>query len=195
MDSILWGLIVLLCGIFIAAYGHQLFRLALAFIGFALGVYLVMWLGGGLDAGLRIVVAIIVGGILAAVLYFLVKFALYVAGGVMGLVLMLAILGLFRLGGLDLGLFGSILALAGAGLGGFFGRRLGPLVTVFATSLAGAYFVVLGLGALFGLGVATDDPTVTLGAAFPLVLFLTIAAISGLAQYQAFVLRQRFLRR
>ncbi|MBX7253747.1 MAG: DUF4203 domain-containing protein [Candidatus Promineofilum sp.] len=195
MDSILWGVIVLLCGIFIAAYGHQLFRLALAFIGFALGVYLVMWLGGGLDAGLRIVVAIIVGGILAAVLYFLVKFALYVAGGVMGLVLMLAILGLFRLGGLDLGLFGSILALAGAGLGGFFGRRLGPLVTVFATSLAGAYFVVLGLGALFGLGVATDDPTVTLGAAFPLVLFLTIAAISGLAQYQAFVLRQRFLRR
>lgn len=195
MDSILWGAIVLLCGIFIAAYGHQLFRFALAFIGFALGVYLVMWLGGGLDAGLRIVVAIIVGGILAAVLYFLVKFALYVAGGVMGLVLMLAILGLFRLGGLDLGLFGSILALAGAGLGGFFGRRLGPLVTVFATSLAGAYFVVLGLGALFGLGVATDDPTVTLGAAFPLVLFLTIAAISGLAQYQAFVLRQRFLRR
>lgn len=195
MDSILWCVIVLLCGIFIAAYGHQLFRLALAFIGFALGVYLVMWLGGGLDAGLRIVVAIIVGGILAAVLYFLVKFALYVAGGVMGLVLMLAILGLFRLGGLDLGLFGSILALAGAGLGGFFGRRLGPLVTVFATSLAGAYFVVLGLGALFGLGVATDDPTVTLGAAFPLVLFLTIAAISGLAQYQAFVLRQRFLRR
>ncbi|HOU40090.1 MAG TPA: DUF4203 domain-containing protein [Promineifilum sp.] len=194
MDSILWGLIVLLCGIFIAAYGHQLFRFALAFIGFALGVYLVMWLGSGLDTALRMVVAIVAGGILASVLYFLVKSALYVAGGIMGLVLMLVVLGLFRLSGLDLGLFGSILALAGAGLGGIFGQRLGPIVTILATSLAGAYFVVLGLGAWFGLGVTTDDPTVTLGSAFPLVLFLTVAAISGLAQHQAFTLRQRFLR-
>ncbi len=195
MDTILWGAIVLLCGIFIAAYGHQLFRFALAFIGFALGVYLVMWLGTGLDTALRIAVAIVVGGILAAVLYFLVKFALYAAGGIMGLVLTLVVLGLFRLSGLDLGLFGGILALAGAGLGGFFGQRLGPIVTILATSLAGAYFVVLGLGALFGLGVAIDDPTATLGSVFPLVLFLTVAAISGLAQHQVFVLRRRSLRR
>lgn len=194
MDNVLWGLVVLLCGIFIAAYGHQLFRFALAFIGFALGFYLVMWLGGGLDTALRIIVGIVAGGILAATLYLLVKSALYIAGGIMGLVLMLGILGLFRLGGLDLGLFGSILALAAAGLGGFFGQRLGPIVTILATSLAGAYFVVLGLGALFGLGLETDNPSALLGSAFPLVLFATVAAISGLAQHQAFALRQRFLR-
>jgi hypothetical protein len=34
-----------------------------------------------------------------------------------------------------------------------------------------------------------------LGTSFPLVLFLTVALISGLAQYQAFSLRRRFLRR
>jgi hypothetical protein len=33
-----------------------------------------------------------------------------------------------------------------------------------------------------------------LGTGFPLVVFLTVAAISGLAQHQAFSLRQRFLR-
>lgn len=194
MDNFLWGLIVLLCGIFIAAYGHVLFRFALAFIGFALGFYLVMWLGGGLDSAVRIIAGLVLGGILAATLYFLVKFTLYIAGGIVGLVLMLGILGLFRLGGLDLGIFGGILALAATGLGGFFGHRLGAIVTILATSLAGAYFVVLGLGALFGLGVETDNPLALLGSAFPLVLFATVAVISGLAQHQAFSLRQRFLR-
>lgn len=193
MDTI-WGVIVLLCGIFIAAYGNVLFRFVLAFIGFALGFSLVMWLGGSIDTALRVVLGLVVGGILAWVLYALVRFALYIAGGLLGLVLMLAILGLFKLGGMDLGFFAWILAIAAAGLGGFFGQRLGNMVVIFATSLAGAYFVVLGLGLLFQVGVETDEPIALVGTAFPLVLFLTIAGISGLAQHQAFSVRQRFLR-
>lgn len=194
MDTLLWGLIVLVTGIFVAAYGSLLFRFALAFLGFAIGYSLVAWLGGGLDVALRILVGIVAGGILAATLYFLVKFTLNIAGAILGLVLMLALLGLFRLAGLDLRVLGVILALAATGLGGFFGNRLGSLVIVLATSLAGAYLVVLGLGALFSLGVATDNPLALLGASFPLVLFLSVALISGLAQHPAFSLRRRFLR-
>jgi hypothetical protein len=195
MDTLLWGIIVLISGVFISAYGSLLFRFALAFLGFAIGYSLVAWLGGGLDTALRILIGIVAGGILAATLYFLVKFTLNIAGAVLGLVLMMALLGLFRLSGLDLGILGVVLAVAAAGLGGFFGNRLGSIVIVLATSLAGAYLVVLGLGAMFGLGVATDDPLALLGSSFPLVLFLTIALISGLAQHQAFSVRQRLLRR
>lgn len=192
--DIIWGLVVLLCGIFIAAYGNVLFRFVLAFIGFALGFSLVMWLGASIDMAMRVIIGMVVGSILAGVLYMLVKFALYIAGGLLGLVLMLAILGLFKLGGMDLGFFGWILAIAAAGVGGFFGQRLGNIVTILATSLTGAYFVVLGLGLLFQLGVETDEPITLMGTAFPLILFLTVAAISGLAQHQAFAVRQRFLR-
>ena len=195
MHTLLWGIIVLVSGVFVAAYGSQLFCFALAFLGFAIGYSLVAWLGGGLDTALRILVGIVAGGILASTLFLLVKFTLNIAGALLGLVIALAVLGLFRLAGLDLSVLGAVLAIAGAGLGGFFGNRLGSIVVVLATSLAGAYLVVLGLGAIYGLGVETDNPLTLLGTSFPLVLFLTVALISGLAQYQAFSLRRRFLRR
>ena len=195
MHTLLWGIIVLVSGIFVAAYGSLLFRFALAFLGFAIGYSLVAWLGGGLDTALRILVGIVAGGILASSLYILVKFTLNIAGALLGLVLMLALLGFFRLAGLNLDILGVVLTIAAAGLGGFFGNRLGSIVVVLATSLAGAYLVVLGLGAIYGLGVETDNPLTLLGTSFPLVLFLTVALISGLAQYQAFSLRRRFLRR
>ena len=115
MDTLLWGIIVLISGVFISAYGSLLFRFALAFLGFAIGYSLVAWLGGGLDTALRILIGIVAGGILAAVLYLLVKFTLNIAGAVLGLVLMLALLGLFRLGGLDLGVFGTLLVVAARG--------------------------------------------------------------------------------
>ena len=193
MDAWVWGIVVLACGIFIASFGIVLFRFVLMFAGFAIGFSLVMWLGGFLGESLQIVAAIVVGGILAAVFYSLVKFALHIAGGLLGLVLMLAILGLFKLEGIDLGIFGWILALVAAGVCGFFGNRLGDIVIVAATALAGAYFVVLGLAALFRTA-DTEDPIVLLGTAFPLVLYISIVLISGLAQYQAFSVRRRFLR-
>lgn len=194
MEGTLWGIIVLICGIFIASYGNVMFRFALAFIGFALGFSLVMWLGGGLDTSIRILFGIVVGGILALTFYMLVKFMLHIAGGVVGLVLMLALLGLFQLGGLNIGAFGWVLAVAAAIGGGLIGNRLGSMVVVLASALAGAYLVVLGLGALYGLGVKTDEPFELLSSSFPLVLFLSVFAISFLAQLQAQRLRQRFLR-
>ncbi|MFN2233604.1 MAG: hypothetical protein ACK2U1_05210 [Anaerolineales bacterium] len=193
-NSFLWGLVMLAAGIFVCSYGNQLFRFVLAFIGFAIGFSLVMWLGDFLSDGLQIVIGLIFGGILAAVFYLIIQFALHIAGGLLGLVIMLAILGMFKMGGLDLGFFGWILALIAAGVGVVFGKRLGDLVIVLATALTGAYFVVVGLAALFGLNVNIENPEATLGTGFALILFLTIALISGLTQYQAFSVRKRLLR-
>jgi hypothetical protein len=194
METTVWGIVILICGVFIAVYGNILFKFVLAFIGFALGFSLVMWLGGAMSDALKIVVAIVVGGILAAVMYSLLKFALYIGGAILGTVLIVAVLGLFKLGGLDLGFFGWILAAVGAIAGGFVGPRLGNLVIVLATSLAGAYFTVLGLGNLFKVSVDTENPLTMLGTGFPLVLFLTVTVISFLGQYESHKLRQRFLR-
>ena len=194
MEGTLWGIIVLICGIFIASYGNVMFRFALAFMGFALGFSLVMWLGGGLDTTIRIVFGIVAGSVLALTFYMLVKFMLHIAGGVVGLVLMMALLGLFQLGGLKGGAFGWVLAVAAAIGGGLIGNRLGNMVVVLASALAGAYLVVLGLAALYLVGMEADKPFELLSASFPLVLFLSIFAISFLAQLQAQRLRQRFLR-
>lgn len=192
--TLIWGVLALVSGIFICAYGNVLFRFVLAVLGFMIGFSLVMWITGPSPSWLIVVVAIVVGGILAAVAYLTFKFALYFAGGILGITIVFAILGLVGLTGSDLGVFGWIIAAAGAVLGGWLGRRLGDLVIVFATALAGAYLVVLGLSQLFGLGIEGGNALKMLGASFPLVLFVTIALISGLAQYEAMRVRRRFLR-
>jgi hypothetical protein len=194
-STLIWGALALLSGIFICAYGNVLFRFVLAVLGFMIGFSVVMWLGGGLGQPLQLIVAIVVGGILAAVGYALFKLALYFAGAILGITIVFAILGLVGVAGSDLGAFGWILALAGAVLGGFFGRRLGDLAIVFATALAGAYLVVLGLARLFGAGIDGSNALKMLGASFPLVLYLSIALISGLTQYEVLRIRRRFLRR
>lgn len=191
--SLIWGILALASGIFICAYGNVLFRFVLAVLGFVIGFSLVMWIAGPSLSALMVAVGFVAGAILAAVGYAMFKLALYVAGGILGIVIVLTLLGLVGMAGSDLGVFGWILVIAGAGAGGFFGKRLGNLVFVFATALAGAYLVILGMANLFAAGIEGGDPVKMLGAGFPLVLFLTIALISGLAQHQAMRARQRLL--
>jgi len=193
-SSLVWGILALVSGIFICAFGNVLFRFVLAVLGFMIGFSLVMWITGPSPSWLTVVVAIVAGGILAAVAYLAFKFALYLAGGILGITIVFAILGLVGLTGSDLGVAGWILAAAGAVLGGWLGRRLGDLVIVFATALAGAYLVVLGLSHLFSIGIEGGNALKMLGSSFALVLFLAIALISGLSQYQTLRLRRRFLR-
>lgn len=191
--SLIWGILALASGIFICAYGNVLFRFVLAVLGFVIGFSVVMWIAGPSPSALMFAVGVVAGGILAAIGYAMFKLALYIAGGILGIVIVLTVLGLVGIGGSNLGVFGWILVVAGAGAGGFFGRRLGNLVFVFATALAGAYLVILGMANLFAVGIEGDNPVKMLVAGFPLVLFLTIALISGLAQHQAMRARQRLL--
>ena len=60
-------------GIFVCAYGNVLFRFVLAVLGFVIGYSPVMWIRGEPASALQIVVAIVVGGILAAVGYTMFK--------------------------------------------------------------------------------------------------------------------------
>ena len=196
--DLIWGLVVVAAGIFICAYGASPFRFVLAVIGFAVGFSLAMALVPASAGALGWIIALVAGGIGAFLLYKLFSVSLYIAGGILGIAIVVALLGLFGLtgSGQGLGIFGWILVLIGAGVVGFFGRRLGDIVIVLATALAGATLVVYGLARLFApsIGNGSVDPTKVLSSVFALALFATIALISGLAQYQIQSLLRRLRR-
>ena len=162
-------------------------------IGFAVGFGAAFALTDGQDDVLRVLVAIVAGGIAAAVLYSLIRVGLYIAGGILGAVLAIVVSSLF--GWLDdgSGWLPLILLVAGAGGGGFFGPRLGDLIITLATAAAGAFLVVYGLTILYVDDFQTDveDPGATIAKSLPFVIFLVIAAIGGLGQYVAAGLRHR----
>lgn len=193
----IWGAILVACGIFIAVYGNVLFRFVLAVIGFAAGFMATMTVLDGQEDTLRILVAMVVGGVAAAALYALVKFGLYIAGGILGLVIGLVLASL--IGQLDGGvsLFAGILMIAGAGTGGVFGHRLGSLVIILASATAGAFLTVYGLTIWFQdefsatIDTTIDDPSLALARSISLAIFLTISTISGLAQLRSSDLRYR----
>jgi hypothetical protein len=194
--SLIWGLAAIAAGIFVCAYGSALFRFVLAVIGFMVGFSLVMALAASASPALQWILALVAGGIGALLLYRLFNLSLYIAGGILGAAIVIAVLGLFGLTGGGLGIIGWILVLVGAGVVGFFGKRIGDLVIVFATALAGATLVVYGLARVFAanIGNGSADPTKVLSGAFALLVWATIALISGLAQYQVQSMRRRFMR-
>jgi hypothetical protein len=191
----IWGAVLIASGIFIAVYGNVLFRFVLAVIGFAIGFMGAMTLLEGRDNAVQLLVSMVVGGIAAAVLFALVKFGLYIAGSILGVVVALVVTSLT--GQLDGGLnpLATVLMIAGAGTGGFFGHRLGNLVIVFATATAGAFLTVYGLSIWFHneLSATITDPSMALTRSIGVTLFLCIAAISGLAQMNSSNLRFRLL--
>lgn len=194
--SILWGLVAIAAGIFVCVYGNMLFRFVIAVLGFLVGFWLVMAIFPGLSDGLRVALAIVVGGIGAAILYSLFRLALHVAGALLGAVVVMAILALIGwVGDGSFGVVSWILVIAGAAVVGFFGNRLGNAIIPLATALAGSAAVVAGFSKLFSSTVATsDDPITIMSSGFAFVLFLTIAIISALAQLQIADLRRRLLR-
>ena len=178
--DILWGLIIVICGVFVCVYGNQLFRLTLAALGFGVGFILTWWLTGSQTQAIQILVSIAVGGIGAVLLYSLFRIGIYIAGGVLGLVLGLLIVALFNLDSAPL--VGTILV-AGAGLVGFFGSRLSSMIIPLATGAAGAFMVAYGLALAFAKEIAVDaSPIELLGSPLALAVFLCIVAISTLGQ-------------
>lgn len=178
--DILWGLIIVICGIFVSVYGNQLFRLTLAALGFGVGFILSWWLTGSQTQAIQLLVSIALGGIGAVLLYSLFRIGIYIAGGVLGLVLGLLIVALFNLDSAPL--VGTILV-AGAGLVGFFGSRLSSMIIPLATGAAGAFMVAYGLAMVFAKELAADaSPLELLGSPLALAVFLCIVAISTLGQ-------------
>lgn len=190
----LWGLVVIAAGVFICVYGLMLFKFALAAMGFGAGFVGAWWLLSSQSDSMRLLISLVAGAIGAFVLFSLVRFGVYVAGAILGLVIALVAGGLITIIGPNVNDTVMII-LAGAGLigGGVFGQRIGQLVVLLATAGMGAFLVVDGLRVWFDtkLSGAGEDPHTLLGNSFAMMLFVTIFAISALSQYNARGLMRR----
>lgn len=189
------GILMIGCGVFLLVYGGMLFRFSLAVGLFILGYSLASWLFSAMDPTMQFIISLVVGAILALIGFTMVRLALHLAGGVLGAVLVLILASLLP-GSMPSWLV-IILVVAGAGVIGFFGNRLGDWVIIFATTLAGAYAVILGLTEIFpqavtGVDAAHNSAQIPFtGPAF--AVFLTVLAIGVLAQWQIRAVRGRYV--
>jgi hypothetical protein len=191
------GIVLAACGIFLLVYGGLLFRFSMAVGFFVLGFSLASWLFSSQTDLIRILISLVVGGVLAGVGYMLVRMVLHLAGGLLGAVLVLLVLSLLPLNMPSF--LNIIIILAGAGVVGFFGNRLGDWVIILATSLAGAYAVVLGLTRMFPSAVEASAEYLARGSAYvpftgpAFAVFVIVFLIGVLAQDRIRSLRGRFV--
>lgn len=188
------GLVLVACGVFLLVYGGMLFRFALAVGGFVLGFSLASWLFAGQPDTIRILISVVAGGVLAVVAYALVRMALYIAGGILGAVLVLLVMSFLPLSMPSF--VNVILVIIGAGVVGFFGRRLGDWVIILATTLLGAYAVLGGLARMFPemMGVDAASTSAQVPVTTPaIIIFLIVFVIGALAQFQIRRLRGRYV--
>jgi hypothetical protein len=193
----IWGLVAIASGIGIGVYGTVLFKFALAAIGFSVGFVATLALLDGQGEWVRLLIAVVVGGLAGALLYSLFRFALYIAGAILGVVLAIVIGSIveqFFAGLADV--IWIIIALVGIGLGGVFGPRLGNFVIILATSVAGAYLIAEGFDVWFASNIGSDpsDLASTLTHRMTMVIFLVIVIIFILSQRMSTDLRQRLIR-
>lgn len=194
--EILWGAVTIGAGMFIAVYGSLLFRFALAAMGFGIGFVGSWWLLDSQTDTTRVLVSLAVGGVAALALYSLIRFGVYIAGAILGLVLAVLVGGIIDiLGPTPDGIVMWILVAGGVGGGGLLGPRLGNLVITLATAAAGSYLVVDGIQIWFSSRIQgnLDDPSQTLAQKLTLIIFLIIFGISFLSQNNSRKLRHRVL--
>jgi hypothetical protein len=190
----LLDLLLIACGVFLLVYGGRLFRFALAVGAFVLGFSLSMWLLSSQPVAARLLISLVVGGIIAFAGYMLVKMVLHFAGAILGVMLAMVILSL--LPGSTNNILSLIVVLVGAGVVGFFGNRLGDWVIILATTLAGAYAILLGLAHLFpaAMGVGADYLSTRIPFNGPAFFVFIIFLITGiLAQLEIRRVRGRFV--
>jgi hypothetical protein len=142
---------------------------------------------------MRLLAALVAGGIVGALLYFLFNLSIYIAGGVLGVTVGLLLISLLNLGD---GILSSAIVIVGIGVCGFFGRFLGELIIVLSTSVVGSYAIVYGLTLLFPNQFGADLSrlgTIPING-LSLILIIAFGLVSGLAQLQIQRLRQRLRR-
>jgi len=191
--DLIWGLVLCGTGIFIGVYGELLFRFVLAMIGFVAGFTVLYLVLGGQTAALQILIAVAAGGVGALLLYRLVNFGLYVAGGALGAVLGLVIAGLIGLGSSSHTWLTILLIAVGTGGAGFFGPRLGAMIIPLGTSAVAAFTVVYGYVVLFQstYGLDASDPGDANSRKSLLVLLLLFFGMAFLSQWNIAKLRMR----
>jgi hypothetical protein len=189
-----WGIVLIAAGVFISVWGTLLFRFALAMMGFGVGFLLAMRIFEGQDEAARVLIAFAAGGVGAIALYALIGLSLYAAGAILGLVVGVAVTAIIDIfADRPDGIVALILTVGGAGLGAFFGRRLGDMIILLATSGAGAMMIVSGIAVLFESRIEseTTDPTSNLAQRLTFALFIIFFAVSALAQFNYRRLQRR----
>jgi len=190
------ALLLVACGVFLLVYGGLLFRFSLAVGFFVLGFSLASWLLSAQPDLIRLLVSFVAGGVLAVVGYSLVKMVLHFAGALLGAVLVLLILSILPVSLPSI--LSLIVVIAGAGVVGFFGNRLGDWVIILATTLTGAYAVIYGLTRMYpaAVGVTAEYASAQVPFTGPAVaVFLTVLATGVLAQFQIRAVRGRYVNR
>lgn len=178
--NILWGIIIVVCGVFVCVYGNLLFRFTLAALGFGIGAILGWWLAGGQSDMMRLLISVALGGVGALLLYFLFQVGIYVAGGVLGLIVAFLLVALLGLGDSWLAI---LFMVAGTGVVSFFSRKFERWIIPLATAAAGAFQVVYGLALIFiGQVSQGSTPMELLGQPLALAIFLVVGAVSALSQ-------------
>ncbi len=189
--SLIWGLVAMICGGFFAIYGFSLFRIALFTIGLLIGFSAGMLLTQGQSDVIRLIISLVAGGILGVLFYTMFKVSLYIAGGVLGLVIALLVASLFTMHDSALQTVAVIIGLL---VGGFFGRFLGDMIIILATSIVGAYAIIYGLAILFPQTIGVSSSGLIPINWLSIVLLITFGLVSGLAQHQILRLRSRLRR-
>lgn len=144
---------------------------------------------------MRFLIALAAGAVIGMVLFSLVRFGVYFAGGILGLVVAVIVGGLLEItvSRPDDWLM-TVLALGGIVGGGIIGPRIGRMIILVATSAAGALLIVQGLQMWFSTELSsTDNPSRALGSGIALAVFVILVALSALGQNNARQLRRRVL--
>jgi hypothetical protein len=197
-SDLIWGLALIALGVFVCSYGNMLFRFALPALAFGLASVMVYGLLDSMDALPRVGISLGLGLIAAMVLFLGARIAIYVAGGLLGVVAAMLLASLIDLAGSRPSEWIVYpLVIAGAGGGGYIGPRFGAWITVLATATGGAFLAVAGILRLFQSTFGRDitSPVDVLNSKVTIVVFLVIAIISALTQYNFWRLRANVLRR
>jgi len=199
MDTgdLLWGIALVVGGVFVGIYGEMLFRFVLAMIGFLVAFSAIFLLLKDQSEGVQLLFSVIAGGIGAFALYALFNIGIYVAGAALGAVAGVVIAGLVGLSADDTGWLLLVLVLIGAGGVGFFGPRLGTMIIPLGTSAIAAFMMTYGYLVLFESTFSADatEPEHEYSRKTLLVLFAMLYALCFLAQWNIANLRRRLLNR
>jgi hypothetical protein len=186
------GLLMVACGVFLLVYGTMLFRFAIAVAGFVVGFALGWWLFESATDSVQVIVALVLGGVLAIVGYLVVKIGVYLAGGLLGAMAALVVVSLLTI---TSAVVNVLIILAAAVAVGFFARNLGLWLTILATASAGAYAFVYGLSRMYPESTDIKDLE---SAQIPLTgpaftVLIAVFVIGGLAQWTIARTRGRYV--
>jgi hypothetical protein len=186
------GILLVACGIFMLVYGGMLFRFAIAVCAFVIGYLVATSLLSGQSQGVQLLAGLVAGGALALVTFSFVRAILHIAGGVLGAIVVLLILSLLPF---KMNEFVSLIALiAGAGLIGFFGNRLGDWIIILATTLTGAYAATYGLMTMFPDVFPASSGSALIDFSGPAMgMFVVLFLVGALSQYQMRTVRGRYV--